>query len=101
MNATAVVAIAKKYCYDLEGVVDIYPFSSLYLAEIRGQNKLSASCFRRITLAKVFSDSLKENRCESLLRLGADLTDGAGRPKSTRILRLANVQGNLLQSCAA
>ena len=42
----------------------------------------------------------QKNRCESLLRLVADSTDGAGRPKSTRILRLANVQGKLLQSGA-
>jgi hypothetical protein len=47
-------------------------------------------------MAEILSDALKENQCEGLLRLVAGLTDGAGRPKSARILRLADVKGKLL-----
>jgi hypothetical protein len=57
-------------------------------------------CFRQITISETLSDALKENQCKRLLRLIADLTDGAGRPKSTRILRLADVKGKLLQGGA-
>jgi hypothetical protein len=51
-------------------------------------------------MAEILSDALKENQCEGLLRLITGLTDGAGRPKSARILRLADVKGELLQSGA-
>jgi len=47
-------------------------------------------------MAEILSDALKENQCKGLLRLIAGLTDGAGRPKSARILCLADVKGKLL-----
>src|SRR5215475_5964145 len=101
VNATAVAAIATKYCDDLEGSADIYFFSSLYPGEIRDKSQLSALSFRQITMAEILSDALKENQCKGLLRLIAGLTDGAGRPKSARILRLTDVEGKLLQSGGA
>jgi len=45
-------------------------------------------------------EGLKENQCKGLLRHIAGLTDGAERPISARILRLADVKGKLLQSGA-
>jgi len=45
-------------------------------------------------MAEILPDALKENKCEGLLRLIAGLADGAGRPKSARILRLADVKGD-------
>jgi hypothetical protein len=51
-------------------------------------------------MAEILSDALKENQCKSLMRLIASLTDGAVRPKSARILCLANMKGKLLQSDA-
>jgi hypothetical protein len=52
-------------------------------------------------MAEILSDALKENHCKGLLRLIAGLTDGAGQPKSARILRLTDVEGKLLQSGGA
>jgi hypothetical protein len=51
-------------------------------------------------MAKVLSIALKEDQCKGLLRLVAGLTDGAGRTKSTQILRLADVRRTLLQTGA-
>jgi hypothetical protein len=51
-------------------------------------------------MAEILSDALKENQYKGLLRLITGLTDGAGRPKSARILRLADAKGKLLQ-CGA
>jgi hypothetical protein len=51
-------------------------------------------------MAEILSDALKENQCKGLLMLIADPTDGAGRPKSARILRLADMKRKLLQSGA-
>jgi len=56
-------------------------------------------CFRQITISETLPDALKENHCRRL-RLIADLTDGAGRPKSAQILRLADVRRTLLQTGA-
>ena len=50
--------------------------------------------FCQITMGEILPDELKENKCEGLLRLIAGLADGAGRPKSARILRLADVKGD-------
>jgi len=45
-------------------------------------------------MAEILPDALKENKCEGLLRLIAGLADGAGRPKSERIIRLADAKGD-------
>jgi hypothetical protein len=46
-------------------------------------------------MAEILSDALKENQYKGLLRLITGLTDGAGRPKSARILRLTDAKGKL------
>src|SRR5262245_5888456 len=69
VNATAVAAIATKYCDNLEGSADIYFFLSLYPGEIRDKSQLPILRVRRGALAEILSDALKEDYCKGLLRL--------------------------------
>jgi hypothetical protein len=88
----------------MEGNVNIYLLYNSRLGRgsnpstggVQDKSQLSALCIRQITMAEILSRALKENQCKGLLRLIAGLTDGAGRPKFARILRLAYVKGKLL-----